>query len=58
MVTTTLQMQTEADWSLPYDAVGSDSPNRFAIFLRCGEHFFHHLGQIIYIVKEHERRRG
>ena len=58
MVVTTLETQRDDDWAQPYEALGADAPNRFAIFLRCGEHFFHHLGQIIYLVKEHERRRA
>ena len=57
MVVNAVRAQTDADWARPYDAVGSDSPNRFAIVLRCAEHFFHHLGQMIYLAKEHERRR-
>lgn len=57
MVAATLRAQKDEDWVKPYEAVGADAPTRFAIFLRCGEHFFHHLGQVIYLVKELERRR-
>jgi len=58
MVVETLHAQTDEDWGHPYTAVGSDAPNRFGIFLRCAEHFFHHLGQVIYLGKEHARRRA
>ena len=58
MVVQTIRAQSEADWSLPYAAVGADGPDRHAMVLRCAEHFFHHLGQVIYLVKEHTRRRA
>lgn len=57
MVGETLRAQRDEDWVKPYEAVGADAPTRFAIFLRCGEHFFHHLGQVIYLAKELEGRR-
>lgn len=53
MVAKTIEAQSEADWSLPYSAVGADGLNdRFAMILRCVSHFHHHLGQMIYLVKE------
>jgi hypothetical protein len=58
MVVDTLHAQRDDDWSISYAAVGSDARDRFAAILRSAEHFFHHLGQIIYLVKEHERRRA
>ncbi|MGE0444683.1 MAG: DinB family protein [Vicinamibacterales bacterium] len=54
-VTRTLRAQTAEDWSREYSAVGVPDRNRFGIVLRCAQHFHHHLGQIIYIVKEHTR---
>jgi hypothetical protein len=56
LVGQTLEAQTEADWSAEYKAVGADYLNdRFSIFLRCATHFFHHIGQMIYLVKEQTR---
>lgn len=58
MVKATIGAQTPESWSAPYDAVGSDETTRFGIVLRCTHHFHHHLGQIIYLVREHARQRG
>jgi hypothetical protein len=58
MVASTIRHQQAEDWSRPYTGVGSDARDRFAAVLRSAEHFFHHLGQIIYLVKEHERQRA
>jgi hypothetical protein len=58
IVVDALHAQTDEDWGRPYTAVGNDAPNRFGIFLRCAEHFFHHLGQVVYLVKEHARQRA
>lgn len=58
MVQNTARAQSPRDWSLPYQAERSDDPDRFGIFLRCTHHFHHHLGQIIYLAKEHAVRRG
>ena len=55
MVTRTLQRQTAEDWVRDYSAVGVDDRTRFGIVLRCAQHFHHHLGQIIYLVKEHTK---
>jgi hypothetical protein len=55
MVAATLRAQTADDWVRPYSAVGLELPNRFAAVLRCAEHFFHHLGQVIYLAREHAR---
>jgi hypothetical protein len=57
MVAQTIRAQRAEDWARPYTAVGADAANRFGMVLRCAEHFFHHLGQIIYLTKEHERAR-
>jgi uncharacterized damage-inducible protein DinB len=57
MVVRTVEEQSAEDWSRAYDAHGVDDPTRFSIILRCAAHFHHHLGQIIYLVKEHARQR-
>jgi uncharacterized damage-inducible protein DinB len=52
MVAKTLAAQTPEDWSRPYEAVGTDVPDRLAIFVHCVAHADHHAGQIIYLVKQ------
>ena len=53
MVIQSLERQSEVDWSCTYSAVGVDDvPDRFNIYLRCCVHFHHHIGQMIYLVKE------
>src|SRR6185436_11935396 len=53
LVVKTLAAQTAETWSQAYQAVGAEtSKDRFSIFLRCASHFHHHLGQMIYLVKE------
>jgi uncharacterized damage-inducible protein DinB len=58
MVNQTIRAQSENDWSAPYSATGTDEQDRFAIVLRCAHHFHHHLGQILYIAREHAVKRG
>ncbi len=57
MVNQTIHAQSAGDWSAPYSAKGTDEVNRFGMVLRCTHHFHHHLGQIIYLVREHVSRR-
>ena len=53
MVVTSLKNQTDDDWGQTYSAVGADDvKNRFSIYLRCAVHFHHHIGQMIYLVKQ------
>ena len=56
MVVRTLAAQTAEDWSREYEATGVDDRTRFGIVLRCAQHFHHHLGQMIYLAKEHQRQ--
>ena len=60
MVVNSLNCQIEEDWSREYHAIGADDVNdRFSIYLRCCVHFHHHIGQMIYIVKEwSEKTKG
>lgn len=56
LVVQTVEAQTADDWSADYKAVGADNLNdRFSITLRCAAHLFHHIGQMIYLAKEHSR---
>ena len=52
-----IEAQSAADWARDYQAVRSDEPNRLSMVLRCVEHFHHHVGQMIYLAKEHARQR-
>ena len=51
----TIRSQSPEDWSKPYTAVGSDSPDRFDIVLQCATHLDHHIGQMIYLGFESKR---
>lgn len=53
MVIETIKQQTEEDWLKPYSAVLElEASERFAIFLRCACHAYHHVGQLIYLSRE------
>jgi uncharacterized damage-inducible protein DinB len=53
MVAATARRQSESDWALPYSAEREpEASTRYAAFLRCAVHFYHHVGQIIYLCSE------
>ena len=53
MVVDTIGKQTPQSWLEPYSAEReTEAKDRFAIFLRCAGHAYHHVGQIIYLSKE------
>ena len=54
LVVATLKTQTAETWSKAYEATDAADfvENRFSIFLRCGTHFHHHIGQMVYLEKE------
>lgn len=53
IVVSTIRAQTEEDWAKPYSAVGDGNVgNRFNITLLCAAHFYHHVGQMIYLNRE------
>ena len=53
VVVASLKNQTDGDWEQPFKGVGADDiTDRFGIYLRCAAHFHHHIGQMIYLVKE------
>jgi uncharacterized damage-inducible protein DinB len=59
MVQDTIARQSAADWSASYTAKGmEDAGNRFTVFLRCAAHMDHHVGQMMYLQKEIERRNA
>jgi len=52
-VISAIERQAESDWALPYTAEREpEAKNRVTIFLRCATHFYHHVGQIIYLSRE------
>jgi len=58
MVVATIKEQSADDWSREYTAIREeDAGNRFNILLKCAIHFYHHRGQMIYLVKEISRQR-
>lgn len=59
LVVATLGRQTAADWAAAFAATGADGiDDRFSMFLRAATHFHHHVGQMIYLTKEHARQAG
>jgi glyoxylase I family protein len=57
LVIATVEGQTAADWSAPFEATGADGiHDRFSMFLRVATHFHHHVGQMIYLAMEHARQ--
>ncbi|MEM7736286.1 MAG: DinB family protein [Deinococcota bacterium] len=51
MVVATVERQNSSSWTAPY-AVGNIKDTRLDAFLRTLAHFHHHLGQMIYLVRE------
>ena len=53
MVIAAIADQSAEDWMQPYSAVREpEATERFAIFLRCAGHAYHHVGQLIYLSRE------
>jgi len=53
MVIATIEKQSESDWDAPYSAEREPAAkNRFAIFLNCATHLYHHIGQVNYLSRE------
>jgi uncharacterized damage-inducible protein DinB len=59
MVIETLRKQSDEDWAASFSGKGmEDAKDRLSAFLRCLTHLSHHEGQIMYLIKELERRKG
>jgi uncharacterized damage-inducible protein DinB len=59
LVTDSIEKQAADDWLRPYSAVREpEATERFAIFLRCAGHAYHHVGQLIYLSRELTKRSG
>jgi hypothetical protein len=50
MVLATIAAQRDVDWTAPYSGIGEpDAHTRFDIFLKCAMHFYHHVGQMVFL---------
>jgi uncharacterized damage-inducible protein DinB len=58
MVQSTLRAQSAEDWSAEYSAVGTNCTNRLNMVMQCAAHMQHHIGQMIYLACEWERKSG
>ena len=56
MVLATINSQSAEDWSKEYTAVGADARDRFDMVLQCATHLHHHIGQMMYLVFELQRK--
>lgn len=56
MVIETIRSQSGDDWSKSYAAVGSNCSNRLDMVVQCAAHMQHHIGQMIYLGYEWQRR--
>jgi len=53
MVIETIEKQGAEDWLKEYSGLREpEAAERFAIFLRCAGHAYHHVGQLIYLSRE------
>lgn len=57
MVIGTINSQSSEDWSKAYTGVGADARDRFDMVLQCATHLHHHIGQMIYLGFESNRKR-
>ena len=56
MVQKTIHAQSADDWAKEYSAVGTNAPNRLDMVMQCAAHMQHHIGQMIYLGYEWQRR--
>jgi uncharacterized damage-inducible protein DinB len=56
MVVSTIKRQSDEDWSKQYSGAGTDAKTRLAIVVHCAAHMQHHIGQMIYLVYEWQRK--
>lgn len=56
MVQKTIRAQSEDDWAKQYSGVGTTAQNRLDMVVQCAAHMQHHIGQMIYLGYEWERR--
>jgi DinB superfamily len=56
MVVETIRNHSAEDWSAEYSAAGTDAQDRFGIVLSCATHLHHHIGQMMYLGFELNRK--
>jgi DinB superfamily len=56
MVLKTIQSQTPDDWSAAYTATGANAANRLDMVIQCVAHIQHHIGQMIYLNYERQKK--
>ena len=56
MVVRSIRAQSPDDWSAEYSGVGTDAKNRLAMVVQCAAHMQHHIGQMIYLGYEWQRK--
>jgi uncharacterized damage-inducible protein DinB len=56
MVLQTIRAQSTEDWSKEYTGRGTNALNRLDMIMQCAAHMQHHIGQMIYLVHEVDRR--
>jgi DinB superfamily len=56
MVIETVHAQSPDDWSKSYSAVNTNCSNRLDMVLQCAAHMQHHIGQMIYLGYEFDKK--
>ena len=56
MVIRTIENQSPDDWSAAYSAVGTEAHTRLDMITQCAAHMQHHIGQMIYLGYEWQRK--
>jgi hypothetical protein len=56
MVVKTIQAQKADDWGMEYSGTGANARNRLDMVLQGAAHMQHHIGQMIYLGYEWQRR--
>jgi hypothetical protein len=51
-----IDSQAAEDWSREYRAVGADARDRFEMVLQCATHLHHHIGQMMYLGFDLQRK--
>jgi len=56
IVVSAIKAQSAEDWSKQYSGVGANATNRLGMVVHCVAHIQHHIGQMIYLVYEGQRK--
>jgi DinB superfamily len=56
MVLKTVRVQSPEDWAAEYSGLGADAPTRLAMVVQCAAHMQHHIGQMIYLGYEWNKK--